>query len=114
MMSQIDELLSREDRPTAILSQDTRLETILLLSAQKMGLSIPEDLTLIQYGFKHPDCMMLKRISSLGCDLSKLGAKTVEVLGEILSGKRSINDSEKITIDLVFDRGETIAPPKSE
>ncbi|MFI4910197.1 MAG: GntR family transcriptional regulator [Sedimentisphaeraceae bacterium JB056] len=111
MMSQIDELLSRKDRPTVIFSQDTRLETILLLSAQKMGLRIPEDLSLIQYGFKHPDCMMLRRISSIGCDLSDLGAKTVEILGEILSGKRNITDSERVMIDLVFDSGETITSP---
>ena len=89
VIGQVEAILSSADRPTAIFSNDTRLETLLLLSAQKLGLRIPEDLSLLQYGGRRPDCMVQKPIANIGFELYDIGHKAVEVMREILDGKRA-------------------------
>lgn len=111
IFSQIENMLSSPHRPTAIFSSDTRLETLILLTAQKLGLRIPEDLSILQYGSKSPDCVVRKSIAKIGYDIHQIAAKSVEVLNEIMDGNRSIYNNDRINIDISISEGQTLSPP---
>ncbi len=109
--SRIERMLSSPNRPTAIFSSDTRLETLILMTAQKLGFRIPEDLSILHYGNKNPDCVVRKSIAKIGYDIYEIAAKAVEVLNEIQDGKRDIYNNDSINIDISINEGQTLAPP---
>ena len=104
----ITTLLSRPDRPTAIFCNDASSEVLLLIMAQKMNIKIPEELSLIRFGTAPHDYNMGNVVSSLYVEHKKIGNLAMQVLSEIQTNKRSMDNNEIIHVPIKFNEGETL------
>ncbi len=107
-------LCRRPDRPTAIMCSFDNLAELLYLQLGRLGLRIPEDISLVGFGGTERRGAVLRQLTSVAVDEGQVGRRAVELLGEIRSGKRSITDNEKIIIPLVMTNGQTLGPAPQE
>jgi len=104
------DMLNRKDRPTAIFCNDGMSEMLIYITAQKLGLSIPEDLSLVRFGKEAHDCIVTKCMASIFADNYQIGVTASKLLGEMREGKRAINNDEIVDMPLQFDNGQTLGP----
>ena len=104
----------RPDRPTAIMCSFDNLAELLYLQLGRLGLRVPEDISLMGFGGTERRGAVLRQLTSVAVDEAQVGRRAVELIEEIRSGKRSITDNEKIVIPLVMTDGRTLgaAPQK--
>ena len=100
------------DRPTAIFASfDTLAETIYLL-LPRLGLRIPEDVSLVGFGGAWREGAIMKRLTSVVLDELATGTQAVSLLHEMRNGLRPIDDNTEIVLDLGLYEGETLVAPK--
>ncbi|MEX0643579.1 MAG: GntR family transcriptional regulator [Pirellulales bacterium] len=105
--------LSQPNPPTAIFSAFDPLAEHIYLAAQRLGVRIPEDLSIVTVGGVHRVGAILKRMTGVLVDEVKAGSKAVELLEEMRAGKRPIDDTEVFSLPLSCFEGETLGPPKN-
>jgi DNA-binding LacI/PurR family transcriptional regulator len=105
------ELLSRPNRPTAILAGCDTVAEQVYLATQRLGIRVPEDLSIVCLGGAHRDGAILKRVTAVTIDEMAAGRKAVELLVEMRSGRRSIKDSQLMPLPLSVYPGDTLRPP---
>jgi GntR family transcriptional regulator, arabinose operon transcriptional repressor len=107
----LQEAFARPDRPTAIFTTfDSMAETLYLMLPQ-MGLRIPEDVSLLGIGGTWREGAITRRLCSVVVDETATGRKAVELLDEMRSGQRPIDDGTEFAMEVSLSRGETLAPP---
>jgi len=103
------ELLSSVERPTAIMcNSETEIERVFWL-AYKMGIRIPQELSIIGFGDSHRNTIFKKMVTSVVLDELELGSIAARTLHEISQGLRSINDDTVVTQELYLYEGSTVA-----
>lgn len=111
MREALQRMLCNEDRPTGILvalGQDAELVYTLM---RQMGLRVPEDISLMAcLGDVNPDRPFFRRLSAVTFDDMEIGRRAVELLEQMQSGERPLDDDETIIMPLGFARGETLGP----
>ncbi len=108
----LSEMLGRPDRPTAIVTGfDSTAESIYLL-CQRIGIRIPEDISLVSFGGRQRSGAMLHRLTSVVIDGSELGQRAYKLLREMRDGKRPIFDDQESVMSLSISDGETLGPPE--
>lgn len=81
-------LLSRSDRPTAIIFDNDVMAVAGLAVAQEMGLAVPAELSLVSWG-DSPLCRLVHPpLTALARDTPAFGATAAKSLAEILDGGR--------------------------
>ena len=100
----------RPDRPTAIMCSFDNLAELLFLQLGRLGLRVPEDISLMGFGGTERRGAIQRQLTSVAVDEAQVGCRAVELLGEMRSGKRPITDNEKIIIPLVMADGTTLGP----
>ena len=107
----LQEMFSKPNPPTAIYATfDSLAETIYLLMP-KLGLRVPEDVSLVGFGGSWRDGTLAQRLTSVVVDEMATGRKAVELLGEMRRGERALNDNEEFVMELSLSDGETLAAP---
>ncbi|MFB9247770.1 LacI family DNA-binding transcriptional regulator [Sphaerisporangium melleum] len=102
-------LLSRRDRPTAIMFDNDVMATAALNVAQEMGVSVPDELSIVA-GDDSQLCVMVRpALTALAWDIQAYGVHTARVLLEEIDG-RSPGSRQVGTAGLVV-RSSTTAPP---
>jgi DNA-binding LacI/PurR family transcriptional regulator len=109
----IASLLAQVDRPTAVFCGNAHDAEIVYLQATSMGLSIPGDLSLICVNSTLRGHGLASRISTVAVDECELGKKAAELLHEMRTGKRALDNEERIEFRASLLPGETIAPPSA-
>lgn len=104
----------RPDRPTAIMCSFDNLAELLFLQLGRLGLRVPQDISLMGFGGTERRGAILRQLTSVATDEAQVGRRAVELLGEIRSGQRAITDNEKIVIPLVMVDGRTLGPAPGE
>jgi GntR family transcriptional regulator of arabinose operon len=105
-------LLSQPNAPTAIFAGFDPNAEHLYLAAQRLGIRIPDDLSLLCFGGAHREGAILKRLTAITIDEVGAGKKAVELLQEMRAGRRPIKDSETIRLPLSVVVGESLARPR--
>lgn len=106
-------LLSRPNRTTALfVGFDTLAEQVYLV-AQRMGLRIPQDLSIVCFGGAHREGTILRRLTTVTIDEVSAGQKAVDLLQEMRDGKRSIRDGAHLELPLGFIEGTTLGNASS-
>ncbi len=100
----------RPDRPTAIMSSFDNLAELLFLQLGRLGLRVPQDISLMGFGGSDRRGPIQRQLTSVAVDEAQVGHRAVELLDEIRSGKRPITDNKKIMIPLVMTDGRTLGP----
>ncbi len=104
----IEKMLKKTDRPTAIYCFDSSAEILIYLIAQKLGLRVPDDLSILRYGKIYHDCVISNSFASIWGDPNSIGQLAAQVLDEIIEQKRPIDSNETIYVPIEFDANETL------
>ena len=106
-------MLGSPEPPTAILASFRRIDEVVYLQLQNMGLRIPQDISLVSIGDMRREGPIARRISTVVIDAIALGRRTAEVLQEMLCGQRTMEDTQEILIPLQLFKSESLGPAPS-
>ncbi len=107
----VKRLVDVKDRPTAIWVASTQDAELFYLMLQKSGLRVPQDVSLLTTLVdENPQEPFLRMVSSVVVPDAEVGRRAVELLDEMKSGKRSINDNSRIVVPLGWHAGQTLGP----
>ncbi|GAA2096495.1 LacI family DNA-binding transcriptional regulator [Kitasatospora saccharophila] len=102
-------LLSRPDRPTAILYDNDVMAVAALNVAQEMGIAVPAELSLLA-GDDSQLCVLVRpALTALSWDIQAYGLHTAQVLLELIDGLPPRSHQERTPVLTV--RGSTGAAP---
>lgn len=108
----IKELFSRPDRPTAIMTSYDTLGEIVYLALERLGLRVPEDVSVMGFGGKQRRGAIIRRLTSVVIDGEDIGRRAAGLLDEIANSQRSIRDTEDILMPLELSNGQSLGPAK--
>jgi len=101
--------LSQTDRPTAIMCGfDTEAETLYLMLG-RMGVRVPQDISLIGFGGSHRAGAITRLLTSVVVDEEQLGSRAAALLNDISSGALPIESAIVERIPLAMSAGQTVA-----
>jgi GntR family transcriptional regulator of arabinose operon len=111
----LERMLRSPAPPTAIFSPfDSETELIYLL-LNKMGVKIPEEVSLVSFGGTWREGALTRRLSAVTVDEEELGRKAVGLLEQMRRREKPLNDATEIIMPLSWAVGETLGPvPKKE
>ncbi len=101
--------LQREDRPTAVIHYSVSRMASIMRAAERLGLSIPRDLSLIGFGYR-PE-LHGQVIDMMIQDDREFGKQGVEALLEKI-GKNNVKVPPRV-LAIQYRPGQTVAPPPS-
>ena len=102
------------DPPTAIFASFDREAEVLYLLLQRLGLRVPQDVSLLGFGGTWREGAITRRLSSVVVDEIATGAQAVALLHEMRDGNRPIDNNEQIVLQLNLYEGETLGAPASK
>ncbi len=105
-------MFDRPDPPTAIVTSFDTVAEVVFLVLQRLGLRVPEDVSLIGFGGRERSGAMIGRLTSVVMDGAEVGRMAYDMLGEMREGKRPIHDTQRVDIPLDIYKGQTLGPPK--
>jgi GntR family transcriptional regulator of arabinose operon len=101
-------VLSSEKPPTAIFCPfDSESESIYLL-LNKMGVKIPEQISLISFGGTWREGALTRRLTAVTVDEEELGRNAVKLLDQMRRREKPLNDATEIIMPLSWAEGETL------
>jgi DNA-binding LacI/PurR family transcriptional regulator len=104
----LPKILSQPNRPTAIFCGSLFEAEQIYLMAGDLGLEIPRDLSLIYVGSTWREGALAGRISSVCIDEREIGARAAQLLHEMRTGKRALDNNEQIVFPTTLFVGETL------
>ncbi len=107
----LQRVFGRPDRPTAIFATFDSLAEMIYLLLPRLGLRVPEDVSLIGVGGAWREGALTKRLTSVVVDEIGAGKKAVALLHEMRRGERPIDDNEEFVLGSELSEGETVAEP---
>ena len=100
---------AKPDPPTAIFASFDSLAEMIYLLLPKLGLRVPEDISLVGVGGTWREGAITRRLTSVVIDEIAAGRQAVSLLQEMRRGKRPIDDNEEFVLPLDLYEGETLA-----
>jgi GntR family transcriptional regulator, arabinose operon transcriptional repressor len=98
----------RPDPPTAVFTSYDSIAEMIYLLLPRLGLRVPEDVSLIGEGGTWREGAIIRRLTSVVIDEVATGRKAVELLHEMRRGERPIEDNEEFVLPLDLYEGETL------
>lgn len=108
----VRKMFDRSDPPTGIVTSFDTVAEVVFLVLQRMGLRMPEDVSLLSFGGRYRSGAVIGRISSVVIDGAEIGQMAYRMLDEMSQGKRPVYDTERVDIPLGFYEGQTLGPVK--
>ena len=96
--------------PTAIMCHFDDLAEMIYFQLGRLGLRVPEDISLIGFGGTWRKGAFAQRLTSVVVDETELGRCAANLLHEIRSGRRPIDDNEEVIMPLALNDGMTVGP----
>jgi DNA-binding LacI/PurR family transcriptional regulator len=108
LRSNMEELLGLPDPPTAVFcSFDSEAELLYLL-LNRMGVKVPEQLSLVSFGGSWREGAIMRRLTSVTVDEEEIGRRCSRFLNEMRSHQRPMDDMTEVTLPLCLSDGETL------
>ena len=111
LLAALQRMFADSDPPTAIVTTFDSVAEMVYLLLPRLGLRVPEDVSLLGFGGAWREGALAKRLVSVVLDEIATGQKAVSLLHEMRRGERPINDDEEIVAELSLSEGETLAAP---
>ena len=106
----LKEIMGHRDRPTGVMCGfDSEAELVYLLLG-RMGLRVPEDVSVIGFGGTWREGAITRRLVSVTVDEEQLGRNAVKLLDEMRRRQRPIDDMTEALMPLGLSEGETLGP----
>ncbi len=113
LSEKLKHMLAHPNPPTAFVVSADVLAGLTGLILQKLGLSIPDDVSVVGFGDRSNRATLLPfALQSVTVDEFKLGQIAFETLGQIKRGERPIDDNEEIMMPLEVSEGNSIGRAK--
>lgn len=109
---EVDKLMQRSDSPTAIFCHNIPDAEVVYLHLCDLGLRVPQDVSVLRFGGAWEQHGLGAKISGIIVDEQGLGKKAAELLHEMRSGLRAINDTSEFLFPTTERSGETLADAK--
>ena len=109
--AELEKVFAKPDPPTAIFASFDSLAEMVYVLLPKLGLRVPEDVSLISEGGAWREGAIIRRLTSVVIDEVGTGKKAVSLLHEMRRGERAIDDNEEFVLQLSLSEGETLMPP---
>ena len=106
----LEDICSRKDRPTAIFVPFDPFAEMAMSLLGEMGLRIPGDISLLSFGPKWREMLIARKISAIVIDSIEVGRKACDLLAEMRSGRRPLDDGERFEIQPMLWEGKTLGP----
>jgi len=111
----VERMFSTVDRPTAVWVTSVQDAELVYVALRRLGLRVPEDISLLTTTVEaNPQEQFLRMVSSVAIPDAEIGRKAFEVLCEMRSGRRPLNDDEEIVIPISWHEGQTLGPAPKE
>ena len=114
IFSALQRLFAQPERPTAIFASFDSLAEMIYLLLPRLGLRVPEDVSLLGFGGAWREGAITKRLTSVVIDEIATGEQAVSLLHQMRHGERPFDDDEQIVLELSLSKGETVALPAAE
>ncbi len=108
------EMLEAPDRPTAIFCGDVMEAERVFLEAGRLGLRVPEDLSVVGFGCIHRDGVLSRRLAAVTIDEADLGRQAALMVGQMQAGQESLDCDKTILVPLGFSEGRTLGAAPTE
>ena len=105
------ELLSLDNRPTAIVASNDQMAFGVMEVAQERGLAIPEDLSLISFDNSPMTRFTSPQITAIDQPIAETAARAIEMLMVARDPDATIPDGPVNIPGRLIERGSTAAPP---
>lgn len=110
----LQQVFAASNPPTAIVTTFDSLAEMIYLLLPRLGLRVPEDVSLLGFGGMWREGAITRRLTSVVVDEIATGRQAVSLLHEMRSGQRPIDDNTEIVMELSLSEGETLAAPATE
>lgn len=107
-------MFSDDDPPTAVMTSFDSLAELVYLLAGRIGIRIPDDLSLMGFGGTWRDGAVSRRLTSVVVDAEQIGRRACGILQEMAAGTRDLRNGERLLMELSVCEGQTlkaIGPP---
>jgi GntR family transcriptional regulator, arabinose operon transcriptional repressor len=111
VLAALQRVLANPDRPTAIFASIDLLAEMIYLLLLRLGLRVPEDISLLGVGDTWREGAITRRLTSVAGDAIAMGHHAVSLLHEMRRGERAIDDDTEIVLELRLSEGTTLASP---
>lgn len=111
VLATLAKVFDKPDSPTAIFAPFDSLAEMIYLLLPRLGLRVPEDVSIIGFGGTWREGVLTRRLTSVVIDEAATGKKAVSLLHEMRCGHRSISNNEEVIIGLDLSDGVTLAQP---
>jgi GntR family transcriptional regulator, arabinose operon transcriptional repressor len=111
VLATLQALFGRAEPPTAIFASFDSLAELIYLLLPRLGLRVPDDVSLIGFGGAWREGALARRLTSVVLDEIETGRQAVALLHEIRRGDRAIDDNEEVVLQLTLSEGETLTAP---
>jgi len=111
----LHKILQSPSRPTAIFCTfDSEAELVYLL-LNRMGVKIPEELSLVGFGGMWREGAIMRRLTSVAVDEEELGRNAANLLDQMRRRERPLDNVTEILMAPTITEGETLGPaPRME
>ncbi|GAB4566928.1 MAG: LacI family DNA-binding transcriptional regulator [Anaerolineae bacterium] len=104
------ELLERDDRPTAIFACSDYMALGVMMTAYRLGLRIPEDLSIVGFDDVPLASMLRPPLTTVRQPLYEMGRMAVQMLLSLIKGESLLSPQVELSTQLVVR--ESCAPPR--
>lgn len=107
----LSRIVAQSERATAIFCMDANAAAQVYLLSSELGLRVPQDLSLLYFGSTWRESPLSQRISSVCVNEREMGACSANLLHEMRTGKRALNNNEQVVFSTSLIEGETLGSP---
>jgi len=110
VLEALQRMFHSADRPTGIMASFDSMAELIYLLLGRLGLRVPEDVSLVSFGGAWREGAVRQQLTSVIVDETLIGRRAVELLHEMRSGDRPLDDNQQITMPLSLAAGRTLGP----
>jgi DNA-binding LacI/PurR family transcriptional regulator len=108
--SSLVELLHDPNRPTAICATFDNLAELIYLHLCKLGVRVPEEMSLVGFGGARRDGAINSRLTSVVMDEAEVGRRAVALLQRMQQNEIPLHRDEETLMPLTWAEGRTLGP----
>ncbi|WP_437204028.1 substrate-binding domain-containing protein [Planctomicrobium sp. SH664] len=110
--AEIRRCFSDESPPTAIFATFDSLAEVIYLALGKLGLRVPEDVSLVSFGGTRRQGALASRLTAITVDELQMGATAIQMLEQMRTGELPLDTNEVRVMPLAVSPGVTLAGPR--
>jgi GntR family transcriptional regulator, arabinose operon transcriptional repressor len=109
----LEKTFANPKRPTAVFASFDSLAEMIYLLLPRLGLRVPEDVSIVGFGGSLRTGALERRITSVVIDEVATGRQAASLLHEMRTGVLPIDDNTETSMELGLSEGETISSIRS-